>query len=130
MKLAEGCAVEWKDRRHFFAVAAQVMRRVLVDHARARSSRKREGNRLTLALNESIAGPQGRSVDLAALDDALHALEKLDARQSRIVELRFFAGFSIEDTSEVIGVSPATVKREWSTAKAWLLRELTTKAPV
>jgi RNA polymerase sigma factor (TIGR02999 family) len=122
--------VQWKDRSHFFAVAAQLMRRILVDHARARNSLKRGGNRLTLALDEAIALPQQRSVDLALLDDALNSLATLDARQSRIVELRFFAGLSVEDTSQVIGISPATVKREWSTARAWLLNEMMRKAPI
>lgn len=129
MRLVDGSAVQWKDRSHFFAVSAQLMRRILVDHARARKSLKRGGGSLTLALDEAIALPQQRCVDLALLDDALNSLAELDARQSRIVELRFFAGLSVEDTSQVIGISPATVKREWSTARAWLLNEMTRRAP-
>jgi RNA polymerase sigma-70 factor (ECF subfamily) len=119
-----GNSVDWQNRAHFFAVAAQLMRRILVDHARRRRAAKRGGNPLTLTLDESVALPKAREVDLLALDDALNSLSELDARQSRIVELRFFGGLSIENTAQVLGVSPATIKREWSTARAWLYEEM------
>jgi RNA polymerase sigma-70 factor (ECF subfamily) len=116
--------VPWQNRAHFFSVAAQMMRRILVDHARNRHSAKRGGGALTLELTEAVATPDSREIDLLALDDALHSLAKLDERQSRMVELRFFAGLSIEETSEVMGVSAPTVKREWASARAWLFREI------
>src|SRR5579863_4243838 len=101
-----------------------MMRRILVDHARKRASVKRGGESLTLALDEAVAAPQRKELDLMALDDALVGLAKLDERQSRLVELRFFGGLSIEETSEVLGVSTPTVKRDWASARAWLFREL------
>jgi RNA polymerase sigma factor (TIGR02999 family) len=113
-----------ENRAHFFAVAARLMREILVDHARTRGAAKRGANCLTLALDEAVALPHQPEVDLVALDDALKGLAALDARQSQIVDLRFFGGLSIEDTSYVLGVSPATVKREWATARLWLQREL------
>lgn len=116
--------VPWQSRAHFFGVAAQMMRRILVDHARSRHYVKRGGGALTLELVEAVATPQRREIDLLALDDALLSLAKLDERQSRMVELRFFAGLSIEETSEVLGVSAPTVKREWASARAWLFREI------
>lgn len=114
----------WQNRAHFFSVAAQMMRRILVDHARSHRYLKRGGGALTLELSEALATPERREIDLLALDDALHSLAKLDERQSRMVELRFFAGLSIEETSEVLGVSAPTVKREWASARAWLFREI------
>jgi len=114
----------WQNRAHFFAVAAQLMRRILVDHARRRRAAKRGANPFLLTLDESVALPKQRQVDLVALDDALNGLSKLDARQSRIVELRFFGGLSLENTSRVLGISPATVKREWATARAWLYEQM------
>lgn len=116
--------VTWQNRAHFFGVAAQMMRRILVDHARRRAYAKRGGHAVTLALDEAMATPQQREVDLVALDDALNSLAKLDERQSRMVELRFFGGLSIEETSEVLGISAPTVKREWASARAWLYREI------
>jgi RNA polymerase sigma factor (TIGR02999 family) len=113
-----------ENRAHFFAVAARLMREILVDHARMRGAAKRGANCLTLALDEAVALPHKPEVDLVVLDDALKGLAALDARQSQIVDLRFFGGLSIEDTSYVLGVSPATVKREWATARLWLQREL------
>ena len=113
-------ATRWENRVHFFAVAAQVMRRILVDQARMRGAAKRGGGALTLVLDEAVALPKRRELDLVALDDALTCLAALDSRQSQIVELRFFAGLSIEDTSHALGISPATVKREWATARVWL----------
>ncbi|HLK18535.1 MAG TPA: sigma-70 family RNA polymerase sigma factor [Bryobacteraceae bacterium] len=114
----------WQSRAHFFSVAAQMMRRILVDHARSHQYAKRGGGQLTLELTEAVAQQERREFDLLALDDALVSLAKLDERQSRMVELRFFAGLSIEETSEVLGVSPPTVKREWASARAWLFREI------
>lgn len=124
LRLVGSNSVDWQGRAHFFAVAAQVMRRILVDHARKRHAAKRGRNPLTLTLDENIALPQARELDLLALDHALDALSELDARQSRIVELRFFGGLSIENAAKVLGVSPATIKREWSTARAWLYERM------
>jgi len=124
LRLAGRDNVYWENRSHFFAVAAQLMRRILVDHARKRNAAKRGGAQLTLLVDEAVEPSSQRELDLVALDDALKALAELDERQSRIVELRFFGGLSIEDTSTVLGISPATVKREWSTARAWLYAEI------
>ena len=116
--------VSWQNRAHFFAVAARVMRRVLVDHARAKRAQKRDfGQRI--ALDEAVSFPAERDLDLLALEEALVSLEETDARQARIVELRFFGGLTIEETAHVLGVSETTVKREWDFAKAWFQRELT-----
>ena len=123
LRLAGFDNVHWENRSHFFAVAAQLMRRILVDHARKRNAAKRGGHNLTLLVEEAEPSSR-REMDLVALDDALKALAELDERQSRIVELRFFGGLSIEDTSRVLEISPATVKREWSTARAWLYEEI------
>jgi RNA polymerase sigma factor (TIGR02999 family) len=116
--------VEWRNRGQFFGIAAQVMRRILIDHARERHAEKRgAGARpITLSAVESQAPDEG--TDVLALNDALERLAKLDPDQARIVELRYFAGLTIEETAEATGVSPATVKREWATARAWLKREL------
>ena len=124
LKLVNQKEVNWQNRAHFFGVAAQMMRRILVDHARRRAYAKRGGGATTLALDEAMGTPKRREVDLVALDDALDSLAKLDERQSRMVELRFFGGLSIEETSEVLGVSAPTVKREWASARAWLYREI------
>jgi RNA polymerase sigma factor (TIGR02999 family) len=124
LRLAGRDNVHWENRGHFFAVAAQLMRRILVDHARKRNAAKRGGPNLTLLVDEAAGPSSRREMDLVALDDALKALAELDERQSRIVELRFFGGLSIEDTSCVLKISPATVKREWSTARAWLYEEI------
>ena len=118
---------KWQNRAHFFGVAAQLMRHILVDHARNRAAAKRGAGAPRLTLDPDIALPQERDVDLIALDDALNQLAALDPQQSRLVELRFFGGLSIEETSVVLGVSPATVKREWATARAWLQREMRNK---
>lgn len=117
-------SVKWRDRVHFFAVASRLMRGILVDHARKQHAAKRGGNAVTLVLDEAIALPKTRQLDLVALDDALTSLTNIDERQGQIVEMRFFGGLSIEDTSEALGISPATVKREWATARLWLLREI------
>ena len=124
LRLVNQKDVTWQGRAHFFGVAAQMMRRILVDHARRRNYAKRGGGAVTLALDEALASPERRGLDLVALDDALDTLAKLDERQSRMVELRFFGGLSIEETSEVLGVSAPTVKREWASARAWLYREI------
>ena len=124
LRLAGRDNVHWENRRHFFVVAAQLMRRILVDHARKRNAAKRGGAQLTLLVDEAVEPSSQRELDLVALDDALKALAELDERQSRIVELRFFGGLSIEDTSRLLEISPATVKREWSTARAWLYEEI------
>jgi RNA polymerase sigma-70 factor, ECF subfamily len=124
LRLVGRTSVHWENRVHFFAVAAQLMRRILVDHARKRAAVKRGANPLMLALDEAIRLPQKRELDLVALDDALNTLAALDERQSRIVELRFFGGLSIEDTSQLLDLSPATVKREWATARTWLFSQM------
>jgi RNA polymerase sigma-70 factor (ECF subfamily) len=127
MRLVGQTSIHFQNRAHFFAIASQLMRYILVDHARKQNAAKR-GNHLTLALDENIALPAKTTLDLAVLDDALNALAALDPRQSNIVEMRFFGGLSIEETSKVLGISPATVKREWTTARMWLYAEMTRKA--
>ena len=129
LRLAGQNPPQWQNRAHFFGIAAHIMRQILVEHARSRGTAKRGGNACTLALDEAVALPQQVNVDVIALDKALQELSELDAQQSRIVELRFFAGLTIEDTSEVLGISPATVKRDWITARAWLFRAMTGEGP-
>lgn len=117
--------VSWQNRAHFFGIAAQFMRRILVDHARAKQADKRGGaNACRVTLVEGIAAAEQSEVDLVALDSALTRLAAIDPQQGRIIELRFFAGLSIEETAEVLEISPATVKRDWAMARAWLFREL------
>jgi len=123
MRLA-GQDLRIQSRAHFFAIASQLMRQVLVDYARRHRAGKRGAGACMLALDDQIALPQMRSVDVVALDEALNGLARLDQQQSRIVELRFFGGLSIDETSAVLGVSPATVKRDWATARVWLHREI------
>jgi RNA polymerase sigma factor (TIGR02999 family) len=129
LRLAGQNPPQWQNRAHFFGIAAHIMRQILVEYARGRSAAKRGGNALTLTLDHAVALPQQTDVDVVALDKALGELSGLDAQQGRIVELRFFAGLTIEDTSEVLGISPATVKRDWVTARAWLFRAITGEAP-
>lgn len=124
LKLIDQQRIQWHDRDHFFAVAAQMIRRILVDYARAHKSAKRGGGKTHLLFDEKIAQTGERNPDLVALDDALEALTKFDPQQGRLVELRFFGGLSIEGAAHVMGISPATVKRDWNVAKAWLYREL------
>jgi RNA polymerase sigma factor (TIGR02999 family) len=124
LQLVDQTRVDWKNRAHFFGVAAQLMRRILVEHARTRGAQKRGGSASKLSLEEAINYFPQKDLTLLALDDSLKELEKLDARQSRIVELRFFGGLTTEETSEVLGVSTATVEREWRSAKAWLHSQL------
>ena len=126
MRLVQQQDVQWRNRAHFYAIATQMIRRILVDYARSQHAEKRGSGALKLALDEAMAVPQaGTDVDLLGLNDALDRLAELDERQSRIVELRFFAGLSIEETAEVMHLSPASIKREWQTARAWLFREMT-----
>jgi RNA polymerase sigma factor (TIGR02999 family) len=125
LRLVDQRNVRWQNRAHFFAIAAQIMRRILVDHARRRHRAKRGGSGIALPLDEGlVAAPEKSNVDLLALDEALERLEAIDFRQSQIVELRFFSGLSIEETAEVLGVSLTTVKDELQMAKAWLRREM------
>lgn len=124
IRLVDWEKVSWQSRAHFFSVAAQVMRNILVDHARRKKAEMHGGNLQKLALDEAISFSQAREVDLVDLDDALQELAKLDARQSKIVELRFFAGLTIEETAHALGVSTMTVSRDWNFAKAWLYRRL------
>ena len=128
LRLTGNTPPQWQSRAHFFGIAAHLMRQILVEHARSRGTAKRGGNAPRLALDESLAMPQQTGVDVIALDRALQQLSELDAQQGRIVELRFFTGLTIEDTSEVLGISPATVKRDWTTARAWLFRAMTGEA--
>jgi RNA polymerase sigma factor (TIGR02999 family) len=125
LRLVDAGHVEWKDRTHFFAISASVMRRILVDFARAHGSRKRWGNAHQVAFEEGMIAAPGRNRDLIALDDALQALDRIDPREARVVELRFFGGLSAEETAEVLKISSKTVLREWEHAKVWLQRELT-----
>lgn len=124
LRLVGQNAPQWENRAHFFGVAARLMRQILVDYARSHNAAKRGGGDCKVALDETIFLPQKVNLDLVQLDDALKELAKLDDRQSRIVELRFFAGLSIGDTAEVLGISPATVEREWASARAWLYQEM------
>jgi len=123
MRLAGYTRMRWQDRAHFFAVAAQVMRRILVEHAR-RHNLKRGGGIPHVSLDEAALVSVDDDVDLVALDDALTALARLDARKVQVVEMRFFGGLSVDEAADVLGVSPVTVKRDWRAAKAWLYREL------
>lgn len=120
MRLVDQTQVQWQNRAHFFGVAAQMMRRILVDHARAHEAEKRGGEFQKLSLDENIDVSGERDVNLVALDDALNLLSEIDPQKMKIVELRFFGGLSVEETAEVLGVSAPTVKRQWRMAKAWL----------
>ena len=128
MRLIDWENVEWRNRAHFFGLAARIMRQILVDFARASHREKRGGGgALQVSLSEAANFTQEKSADLVALDDALKALEKMDPRQARGVELRFFGGLSLEETAEALNVSLSTVRRDWSLAEAWLFRELNRK---
>jgi RNA polymerase sigma factor (TIGR02999 family) len=124
LQLVDQHQVKWQNRAQFFGIAAQMMRRILVSHARARQAAKRGGGEHRLTLNEEVAISPQPDVNLLALEDALKKLEAIDPEKSRMVELRFFGGLSVEDTAEVMGVSARTVDRQWQTAKAWLHREI------
>jgi RNA polymerase sigma factor (TIGR02999 family) len=130
LRLVNQRAVRWQNRSHFFGVAAQAMRRILVDHARAYGATKRGSGEHKLPLDEASAVGVSQSFDVLALNEALDRLATFDEQQVRVVELRFFAGFSVEETAEILGVSPATVKREWAMARAWLKREIGNAAPL
>ena len=125
LRLIDQTQVRWQNRTHFFGIAARLMRRILVDDARRRHRDKRGGYAIQVPLDEAADVPQQQAANLLALDDALRALAAIDQRQSEIVELRFFGGLSIKETAEVLHLSPATVKREWGTAKAWLHKAVT-----
>ena len=128
LRFAKREKVRFENRAHFFAISAQLMRQILVDHARERGAAKRDGG-IKLELDEATAPRALREVSLVLLDDALRELSRLDPRQGQIVELRFFGGLSIEETSEVLGISPATVKRDWTTARLWLQKQIGRTAP-
>ena len=124
VRLIDWKNVRWQSRAHFFGVAAQVMRRILVDFARSRNYARRGGGTQRVSLDEAITIHEDRSAELIALDDALKSLAEIDPRKSQVVELRFFGGLSAEETAEALKVSPRTVEREWNLARAWLYREL------
>jgi RNA polymerase sigma factor (TIGR02999 family) len=124
LRLLNSRKVNWQSRTHFFAISAQLMRRILVDSARARGYQKRGGGVPKVTLDEALMGPKEKSQDLIKLDDALKALAEVDLRMSEVVELRFFGGWSVEETAEVLKVSPDTVHRDWRLSKAWLKREM------
>jgi RNA polymerase sigma-70 factor (ECF subfamily) len=124
LKLVDQKRVKWQGRSHFFALSSQLMRRILVDYARSRQYAKRGGGKSALPLDEALIVAPGRASEMIALDEALTKLAKHDERKARIVELRFFAGMSIDETSDLLGVSPGTVMKDWTLAKAWLQREM------
>ena len=124
LKLVNQDRVDWQNRAHFFAVAARAMRRILIDYAVARKAQKRGGERRKVPLDEVVIMADQRSDELLALDEALRRLETINERHGRVIECRFFAGMSIEETAEALDISPATVKRDWTLARAWLHREL------
>jgi RNA polymerase sigma factor (TIGR02999 family) len=123
MRLVDYKGMQWQNRAHFFAVSAQLMRRILVEHAR-RHNLKRGGNVLHIALDEAVVAGESRDANLVLLDEAMNTLAQFDARKAQVVEMRFFGGLSVDETAEVLKVSPVTVMRDWTTAKAWLFREL------
>jgi RNA polymerase sigma-70 factor (ECF subfamily) len=124
LRLEDQHRIEWQNRAHFFAVTAQVMRHILIDHARKRHYAKRGGEGQQVPLEEAVLMSQPRAAELVALDEALDELAKLDLRKSRVVELRYFGGLSLEETAEVLEISPMTVRRDWRVAKAWLYRRM------
>ena len=124
LKLVDQKNVHWQNRAHFFGIAAQLMRRILVDHARTKKRAKRGGSNIRVSFNEANVLAPSQNLDIVALDEALERLSEIDEQQSRIVELRFFSGLTVEETAAVLAISPATVKRDWSMAKAWLHREI------
>ena len=128
LRLVNRKAANWQGRTHFFALAAQMMRQILVDHARMHNAEKRGGGTIALVLDDDVAGKPEMNLDLIGLDRAMKQLASLDARQSQIVELRFFGGLSIEEAARVVEISPATAKREWATARVWLHHAMETGA--
>lgn len=129
LRLVDTRRMDWKNRAHFLAMAARLMRRVLVDSARARASQKRGGDAVRVTLSDDLAVADENGLDMLGLNDALEALADVDKRQSRVVELRFFGGLTVEETAAVLDISVDTVMRDWKTARAWLLREMTTQRP-
>jgi RNA polymerase sigma-70 factor, ECF subfamily len=127
LKLVRAGGIRCENRAHFLALCSQVIRRILVDHARKRGFAKRGGDALHVPLDEVLLAAQGRGIDVLALDEALESLTRIDGRKSRVVELRYFGGLNIEETAEVLGVSVDTAKRDWRIARAWLIAELTGK---
>ena len=125
VRLTGAAQIDWQDRAHFFAISANVMRRILVDWARSRGYQKRGGEARRLPLNEALLVSPDSPIDLVGLNKALEDLEKFDARKAKVIELRFFGGLTVEETAEVVSLSPRTIKREWAAAKAWLLGEMT-----
>ena len=124
VRLIDQAGVRWQNRAHFFGIAAEMMRRILVDHARKRHAAKRGGDALKLTLSEAVNSSGERDLDLIAVDEALTKLASLDQQQARVIELRFFGGLNVDETAEVLGISERTVKRDWSVAKSWIRREL------
>ena len=124
VRLVDGKAVEWHDRAHFLAVSARVMRRILVDYARAKQYQKRGGHAARVSFDEALVVTREPGQDFVALDEALEALSKFDERKSRVIEMRFFGGLSVDETAAVLNVSPSTVMGDWRLAKAWLKREM------
>ncbi len=124
MRLVDQRSVDWKNRAHFLGVAASMMRRILINHARAQQAAKREGYTHAIALEDAFGVFTDPQIDLVELNTALQELTELDPQQGRVVELRYFGGLTIEETAEAMGISPATVKREWGTARLWLLRQI------
>ena len=124
LRLIDQRSVRWQNRAHFFAIAARLMRRILVDHARRRDAQKRAGSQIHLTLERTVVPAKQSDVDVLAIDEALTRLAAVDRQQAQIVELRFFSGLSVEETATALGISPRTVKRDWSVARAWLRREI------
>ena len=124
LRLVDQTRVNWRNRAQFFGVAAQLMRRILVDHAKTKHREKRGGDAVKFSLDDVINLSQERAADLLALDDALDELARIDGRKSRVVELRYFGGFSVEETAQILEVSPETVMRDWKMAKAWLYQQI------
>ena len=124
LRLVDQKTVNWQNRAQFFGIAAQMMRRILINHAKERQAKKRQGYATKVSLDEAVSLFEKREVDLLALDEALNGLAALDPQQAQIVELRFFGGLTIDEAAEVLGISPATTKREWDSAKLWLRRQL------
>jgi RNA polymerase sigma factor (TIGR02999 family) len=127
LKLLQSGGISCENRTHFLALCSQMIRRILIDHARSRGFAKRGGNAQRLPLDQVLVSAQARGIDVLALDEALNTLARIDARKTRVVELRYFGGLSIEETAEVLGVSLDTAKRDWRMARAWLLAELSSK---
>jgi RNA polymerase sigma factor (TIGR02999 family) len=124
LRLVDATRVEWRDRAHFFAIAASMMRRILLDAARTRAAAKRGGGDLRITFNEDMLAASNQAAELIAIDDALGTLQKMDPRKAQVVELRFFGGLSVEEIAEVLRMSPQSIKRDWKLARAWLLQEM------